>query len=854
MADYFSGFGSSLGDKVLPTGDALKRKVDGQRENWLRGISTTKHGKKEDPTYLHFRFIFDFGDTSLIDPETFLPPSPLFRAVSSDNPLAEAQSLNNLDPNAPTPSQIIDAAQRAQAGNFYTDMDFFYGSKMVIDSRVQNGVFPVNGPVAYMGAQQFLAQRSVKRQQMLNSFRKGLKFINEKCPYYFQSLSGLDQLLKVDIKNFHKAAGKPQRAGTLTVECLESIDMRIFALSDLYRKAIYDYTYHRTMLPENLRKFRMWVVITEIRNIQLTYGINDVLNPFSIPSVAQGANFLDSFNSQTGLLDNTEGILQKTTGRDEDKFGSYELGPYAFIYQLDQCEFDFDDSYPSFSTIDNKGLSTPVSNKFKIHVGRVRDHKIQFNQIADVIQKNDNIKSMVLSDIWGPRTGDYADYDYFGSAGIAEANATGASQSAEYFAQLASNFITNSVADLKDQGVQILQGALLGNIYGLGGINPGTALRSVQSTINTVNNFVNNGVPNPFADNTPQGQGLGGPGQRQYPSLNEDAYTGVPSSTQENLGTAYSGTPGNPGSLNEDVYSTNPGTSLGLPDREYPIPGGDEYVNVPGSDSGVPGRVYPSVDEDLYNNNPGSDLGLPDRQYPIVGGEDEYGNVPGSDLGVPNRVYPTTSDDIYSGNPGAELGLPDRQYPPISEDQYPDQQQIETNNIGSIYPDLSNEYDSINTREYEDSIKVTTDNIGDVYEDRNNLYTEINETVYNNTSSLVINEPIGDVYEDNSNRYPQVNDSVYDTTNPPNSDFLGEVYERSKNTYPQVNDDLYPNQRSVSGNINDDVYKRVPGSDLGTPGRNYEGNNSNEYSKIPQQINVNNIGRVYPNKQNENNL
>jgi hypothetical protein len=167
---------------------------------------------------------------------------------------------------------------------------------------------------------------------------------------------------------------------------------------------------------------------------------------------------------------------------------------------------------------------------------------------------------------------------------------------------------------------------------------------------------------------------------------------------------------------------------------------------------------------------------------------------------------------------------------------------------------LSNEYDSINTREYEDAIKVSTDNIGDVYEDKNNLYTEINETVYNNTSSLVINEPIGDVYEDNSNRYPQVNDSVYDTTNPPNSDFLGEVYERSKNTYPQVNDDLYPNQRSVSGNINDDVYKRVPGSDLGTPGRNYEGNNSNEYSKIPQQINVNNIGRVYPNKQNENNL
>jgi hypothetical protein len=195
--------------------------------------------------------------------------------------------------------------------NFSTTTDFFYGSKSRINSRAEQGFFNINGGgVGYMGAQNFLAQRSTKRKEMLEAFKKGLRFINEKCPYYFQSISGLDQLLKVDIKNLHKAGGKPQRMGTLNIECLESIDMRIFALAELYRKAIYDYTYHRVMLPENLRKFRMWLVVSEIRNIQLSYGINDVLNPFSIPSVAQGANFLDSFNTQTGLLDNAAGLLQ----------------------------------------------------------------------------------------------------------------------------------------------------------------------------------------------------------------------------------------------------------------------------------------------------------------------------------------------------------------------------------------------------------------------------------------------------------------------------------------------------------------------------------------------------------------
>jgi len=406
MADFISDFGSGLRDNVLPTGDVLNRKIDSQREKFLKGISSTKHGKKEDPTYLHFKFIFDLGNTSLIDQETFLAPSPLFRPFkpNATDLSAEARDLgsfrasqrNSIDTNAQgAPDQIANIDRLASVGDsgFKSDTDFFYGAKFKIDERYHHGAFNINGGgVGYMGAQEFLAQRSLKRQQMLDAFRNGLNFVNTECPYYFQSVSGLDQLLKTDIKNFHKAAGKPMRAGTLTVECMESIDMRMFSLSELYRKAVYDYTYHRIMLPENLRKFRMWLVVTEVRNIQLSYGINDILNPFSVPAVAQAANFLDSFNSQTGLLNNTQGLLQKSTNTDDpynDKFGSYTMGPYAFVYQFDQCEFDFDDSFPSYSSIDNKG-GQAVSSRFKIHVGRVKDYKIQFNQLSDVIKKNDN--------------------------------------------------------------------------------------------------------------------------------------------------------------------------------------------------------------------------------------------------------------------------------------------------------------------------------------------------------------------------------------------------------------------------------------------------------------------------------
>lgn len=799
MADFLSDFGGSLGDKVLPNGDALKRKIDSNRETWLKGISSTKHGKKEDPTYLHFRFIFDFGSTAALDPETFLAPSPLFRPiVDTKESQQELTNLagdirgydkDNLKINDPEYVNALGMIGAEDIGSFYSDTDFFYGSKFLINSRAERGAFNINGGgVGYMGAQQFLKQRSIKRQQMLNAFRNGLRFINEKCPYYFQSIGGLDQLLKVDIKNFHKAGSKPQRAGTLTVDCMESIDMRIFALSELYRKAIYDYTYHRVMLPENLRKFRMWLVVSEIRNIQLTYGMNDVLNPFSIPSVAKGANFLDSFNSQSGLLDNTQGLLQKSTNPNmdyQDKFGSYTLGPYAFIYQFDQCEFDFDESYPSYSSIDNKGGSA-VTNKFKIHVGRVKDYKIQFNELSDVIQKKDNIKQMVLSDVWGSKLSKYNDYDYAGSEGIESVDFSDKANPSEYFAQLASNFITNSVADLKDQGVQLLEGALLGNIYGLGGTNVGAATRSAQSLVNTLKD----GIPNPFKDNTPQGQGLGGPGQRQYPTVNEDVYPGVPGASQENLGTAYNGGTGSTSTLNEDIYPTNPGPDLGVPDRQYPKPGGDAYKNVPGSDLGVPGRIYPTVNGDVYNNVPGSDLGVPDRQYPS-NNDDEYNNVPGPDLGVPNRIYPDINSDVYPTAPGADLGVPDRQYPGVNEDVYPDPTQISTDNIGKIYPDSNNEYSNVNEKEYTEGIKTQVNNIGDVYPE---------STV----------------------KYPGVNDSEYQ---------------------PNI---------QLDNKLRGDVYPDVPGKDLGVPGRNYGSLNDKEYNQSTKPINTN-IGRIYPSNKNENN-
>jgi hypothetical protein len=157
MADF-----GNFGDEIKKS---LNRKIDYQREKFLKGISTSKHGKKEDPTYLHFRFIFDEGITDQIDPQTFLAPSPLFRPYKNAAPNTGFDALTKQEQDTP--------------GSFSTGgSNFFYQSKFKISGMEGIGAFDPQNGVAYMGAQEFLSQRSTQRRDMINAFRNGFLYIN----------------------------------------------------------------------------------------------------------------------------------------------------------------------------------------------------------------------------------------------------------------------------------------------------------------------------------------------------------------------------------------------------------------------------------------------------------------------------------------------------------------------------------------------------------------------------------------------------------------------------------------------------------------------------------------------------
>jgi hypothetical protein len=725
--------------------------TDQLRSLFLKGFRLSKQGKYEDPTYLGFKIVIDFGSLPIRDDDG-LPPSPLFKeqsyipsGFSSSNPFGQPQYSYRTTPNG--------------AINFYSAISY-------LQEREAN--FPRGG----------------KRSDMLIQFKNSFSDLLNNSPWFLQSISGLDQLPLVARKGFAVESGEafnPQRTAGKALEftTLESLNLRMTALADLYNQATFDYDNMRELVPRNLRKFTMYIFVSEIRNFfktsrligssaaltaidNLTTLLGSGNNPgTNLGDVAgeqnseynggsSNTNPASAFNSfvgnvlDRGGVDNDLSLLRNQ----QDQSG---IKP-VIVFECRNCEFDFSESTPVPSDISTGSDSaTPVGQKFRIIVGRVRMR----NQYPNIRQDG---KPLILGDSWdGARSSVQRNPNNLGSDILSIGG------------ELLTNFLGNSLNDLINEGVASyinpniagLDTLALGNIYSL---NPSQVLGNLS--FNTAQQFLDQlGNINPgFRETTlpnPQTTGLGGPPQRVYKGVNDDVYTGVPG---QDLG--VSGVSGIQGRVypapGGDGYPTVPGPDLGVPDRVYNSPSGDVYNEVPGADLGVPGRVYPAPSGDVYATVPGPDLGVPDRVYPDPGG-DVYADVPGSDLGVPDRVYPTPGGDVYANVPGNDLGVPDRVYTAPGGDVYAD---VPGNALG--VPD-----------------RVYTAPGGDVYSDVPGNSLGVPDRVYS--------EPGGDVYSNVPGTDLGVPDRVY--TNP-----NGDVYSNvpgselgvPQRVYPTISEDVYP--------------------------------------------------------------
>jgi len=685
--------------------------TDKNRSLFLKGFNLSNSGANEDPTYLGFKFVFDFGSLP-VNLEYGWAPSPLLRIPNYTSVNGAANMPKNL-----------------------------FGQP-----QYQN----VNSNVTYYSAYNYLLERDgsyrgsngLKRANALKQFQILLNNINSNAPWFFQSIDGLDKLEQIALSGFQDEQGMdsfdPARTNkkTLKINCLESLNLRMTALANLYNQATFDADNMRWLVPRNLRKFTMWIYVTEIRNFFKTTRLTGTSAVIS--QLDDLTSLLTSDRNPGGAISNTpEGERQPSgPGAPGNAFNSFARGVLSqsglmnevdsfrnqqdqsgikpvLIYELSQCEFDFSESTPLQTSVDVGIQPNAATQSFKIHVGKVR-MKTQFPNI-----RTDN-NYLVLADGYDQNKSSVQIYS--DTLDLETIVSLGREALTNITSQAISDLINEGISQLVNPTTSGIDQTSLGNIYTF---NPSQLARLTnqggQFGFNNAQNFLNGaadtGIDNVFKGNlpTPQSMGLGGPPDRLYPIIqtDRDVYSGVPG---PDLGVPDRVYPA-PGG---DVYSGVPGPDLGVPDRVYPAPGGDVYPDVPGPDLGVPGRVYPAPGGDVYSGVPGPDLGVPDRVYPAPGG-DVYSGVPGPDLGVPDRVYVDPTGDVYPNSPGRDLGVPDRVYVDPAGDVYPNSpgrdlgvpDRVYVDPAGDVYPTVPGGDLGVPDRVYKDpSGKVYPDPAG----------------------------------------------------------------------------------------------------------------------------------------------
>ena len=236
------------------------------------------------------------------------------------------------------------------------------------------------------------------RAQMVKELIQGLYEI-QKMPWYIQKVSGLEEIWKIDPAQSFR--GKDKK---ITFETLESIDLKMTYLMDLYRKAAFDAIHMRWMLPSNLRSFKMELVITEIRSFQrpspvlpatntpnLTSDISEFENPIKPPPFGNinipGLTEQGIQNAISAVVPNSQwasglsSALISTLQRDPGAFSDYPTIMQDFNslatfvrFRFEKCKFDINSDAPAYFASLTKSPETVAANKMTILTPIVREY------------------------------------------------------------------------------------------------------------------------------------------------------------------------------------------------------------------------------------------------------------------------------------------------------------------------------------------------------------------------------------------------------------------------------------------------------------------------------------------------
>ena len=232
-----------------------------------------------------------------------------------------------------------------------------------------------------------------KRAEYVRLFEQGFENLVKECPWYFVKVSGLADAWKMDPGNNFR--GKDKK---ITIETLESIDMKITFLLDCYRKAVWDANWMRWAVPDHMRYFKMAIIVSEVRPMKIGKGAAAAaINPGQDNANKTPDSKLKALAKKVGAAaqEKAMGAAQNLAGsagldipglypKISDKDREYGLpdsgSPWTaatFIkFEFAQCELDVFSEAPAF--LESVGIigDTMATNKIVIKTNVIKETNV----------------------------------------------------------------------------------------------------------------------------------------------------------------------------------------------------------------------------------------------------------------------------------------------------------------------------------------------------------------------------------------------------------------------------------------------------------------------------------------------
>ena len=209
-------------------------------------------------------------------------------------------------------------------------------------------------------AYKYLSEVSPTRARLLKSFVESLQYLQYNKPYVYQTMEGLDRAWNIatDLKDAYMGGDEAK----IGIGCLESLDLRMTAIMDLYRKIVYDANSRREILPANLRKFRCTIFVQEIRRFKTLTAI--IRQQQSDTSSSSGiTNFVSPVTAAGGLF-NASVLNSVASGNEQDPISLFVNDNVSTIsFNFEFCEFLPEMASAMFGSFNNAGEKTPAQQK-----------------------------------------------------------------------------------------------------------------------------------------------------------------------------------------------------------------------------------------------------------------------------------------------------------------------------------------------------------------------------------------------------------------------------------------------------------------------------------------------------------